>query len=51
MTDLFLTLKDFAVEDAGILHLQTSHQMLAFALNALFLVAVAFVFAAAMVLS
>ncbi len=50
MTDLFLTLKDFAVEDAGILHLQTRHDMVVFALHALIMVAVAFTFAAVMVL-
>ncbi len=50
MTDLFITQEDFAVESAGILHLQTRHQMVVFALHALIMVAVAFGFAAAMVL-
>ncbi len=48
MTDLFLI--DFGADTSGIFHLQTRHDMVVFALHALALVAVAFCFAAAMVL-
>jgi len=46
MTDFFLV--DFGVDTSGIFHLTTKQDMLVFALNALFVVAVAFAMAAAM---
>ncbi len=48
MTDLLTV--DFGADTAGILHLRTRQEMVAFALNALCLVAVAFLFAVAMTL-